>query len=309
MKKFTKLFVTKPASIDEEAKTVRFKISDNTADRYGEVVDQSTWNFKNFMKNPIVLWGHDPDEPENCLGTADEIEVAADGSATYATLRFDTEINKRAALIFEQIKKSTLRCVSVGFINHSYEVEQDVPVLRDNELVEISVVPIPANANAIALSLKDGSLNRKDAQWLMDSMKREVAFIEQQIESDVNKEKSMTEEQFNALVSTIEGVSAKIDANKAEADAAIEELKSRLPEPETEEAKAEREAKEAEDAKAAEEEAARVKAEEEQAAADAAKSGSDDQDGAADDVEFDEDAELTPELQAELDAAFEEVEV
>src|SRR4051794_19573984 len=115
MKVFHKLFQTKAASVDEESKSVSFVISTNDEDRYGDVVDQKSWNFKSYLKNPIVLWGHNPDEPENVLGTATSLEVADDGSQTTATLSFDTDINPKAGLVFEQVKRGTLRTVSVGF--------------------------------------------------------------------------------------------------------------------------------------------------------------------------------------------------
>jgi HK97 family phage prohead protease len=301
MKQFTKLFVTKASSVDEEAKTVRFKISDNSEDRYGEVVDQKSWDFKNYLNNPIFIWGHNPDIPENVLGQTLDLEVSDDGKETYATVKFDTDINSRALTAFLQVVRGTLRCVSVGFINHSYEVEEDVPILRDNELVEISLVPIPANPRAVSLALKDGSLNKKDAQWLMDSMKKEVEFIEAELaKTPTNKEKDMSDEQFNAITGAIESLSTKVDEHKAATDAAIADLTARLPEVETDEAKAEREKAEAEAAEAkriADEEEAKKKAEE------LAKSGEDDQGGAGDGEEFDESAELTPELQAEIDAA------
>src|SRR4051812_39506127 len=98
MKRYTKLFVTKASSIDEENKTVRFIISDNKPDRYNEIVDQATWNFKDFKKNPVVFWKHRSDNPEDVLGTVIEIEVSEDGSKTYATLKFDTDINPKADL-------------------------------------------------------------------------------------------------------------------------------------------------------------------------------------------------------------------
>lgn len=43
MRRITKLFQTKVTSVNEETKTVRFKISDNKPDRMGEIVDQASW--------------------------------------------------------------------------------------------------------------------------------------------------------------------------------------------------------------------------------------------------------------------------
>src|SRR4051794_2729358 len=115
MKRFTKLFNTKASSVDDQAKTIRFKISDNKPDRMGEIVDQDSWDFKSYLTNPILLWGHNPDEPENVLGSTLSLDVE-DGS-TYATVRLDEDINPRAGLVWKQLLRGTLRTVSVGFIN------------------------------------------------------------------------------------------------------------------------------------------------------------------------------------------------
>jgi HK97 family phage prohead protease len=316
---YRKLFNTKASSINEETKSVTFVISTNEEDRYGEVLDQKTWNFKSYLKNPLVLWGHDPDEPENVLGTASSLKIAEDGSNTTAILTFDSEINPKAELVFNQIRKGTLRTVSVGFINHSFEIDQDIPVLKDNELLEISVVPIPANSGAIALGMKSGEINRKDAKWLMDSMRREADLMEEQYNSfEASKEKSMTPEQANAI---IEGIS-KLTESVAELKAENETLKTTIdelkPAAETEEEKQAREEQEAKDKaeadakaeadkKAAEEEEAARKAAEDEKEDDPAKGGEDDQPGAGEADEFDEDAEITPEQQAEIDAELEAV--
>lgn len=301
MKRFTKLFNTKATSVDESAKTIKFKISDNQPDRMGEVVDQGTWNVKDYLTNPILLWGHDSSQPENVLGSTLAIET--EGDSTYATVRLDEDINPKAGLVWKQLLRGTLRTVSVGFINHTFEMDKDTPVLKDNELLEISVVPIPANPRAIALSLQEGSISRKDAKWLVDSMKAEAELVEAQMKATDDKstkEKTMDKEQAQALIDGIAKLTEKVEAQAEQ----ITELKERVPAPETEEEKTAREAKEAEDKKAAEDEAAR-KAEED-ANKPPAKDGDDDQSGAGDGDTFDPDAELTPELQAEIDATLAE---
>ena len=68
--------------------------------------------------------------------------------------------------------KGTLHCVSAGFIPHTIEWLDDTPVLKDCELLEISLVPIPANPRAIALEYKSGAFSKRDADWLLDSMRK-----------------------------------------------------------------------------------------------------------------------------------------
>ncbi len=37
--------------------------STNSVDRHGEIVDNNGWDLKAFKKNPVILWGHDHNEP------------------------------------------------------------------------------------------------------------------------------------------------------------------------------------------------------------------------------------------------------
>jgi len=286
MEKKLKLYTTTIKSIDDENKSIRFRISDDSIDRYGEKVDQS-WNLKNFLKNPIGLWNHKSYnvEPEDVLGQWSDIKTEDDG--TYGTLTFDVDINPKALTVFNQYVKRTLRCVSVGFIPHSMEWEDDTPVLKDNELLEVSCVPIPANANAVALALKDGSLNTKDAQWMLRSMRDGATELQEQLnknEPEEGEEKHVEEvktqlkdlsdlivnlgEQFSALDTKIETVSGEL----TEVKSTVAELKPVETSRSTEQGQP-------------------------------AKGGEDDQPGAGED-EFDEDAELTPELQAQIDEEF-----
>ncbi|MFE5643249.1 HK97 family phage prohead protease [Rhodococcus sp. NPDC056516] len=286
MEKKLKLYTTTIKSIDDENKSIRFRISDDSIDRYGEKVDQS-WNLKNFLKNPIGLWNHKSYnvEPEDVLGQWSDIKTEDDG--TYGTLTFDVDINPKALTVFNQYVKRTLRCVSVGFIPHSMEWEDDTPVLKDNELLEVSCVPIPANANAVALALKDGSLNTKDAQWMLRSMRDGATELQEQLNKnkpEEGEEKHVEEvktqlkdlsdlivnlgEQFSALDTKIETVSGEL----TEVKSTVAELKPVETGGSTEQGQP-------------------------------AKGGEDDQPGAGED-EFDEDAELTPELQAQIDEEF-----
>ena len=305
--KIYKFLKTKAVSIDEDKKTIRFCVSDNKPDRMGEIVDQSSWDIKGFLANPIALWlhrGHYDAEPEDVIGTWSDFETDDGEGKSYATLHVDADINPKADLIWKQLVKGTLRCVSIGFVPHTLEWLDDDPVLKDNELLEISVVPIPANPRAVALAFKEGSISKKDAQFLMDSMRTEAAFIEQQMSkagSARNKRKSMTEEQAAKLIESVEGLKQTVTdqgqqiTSLVEAKQADDEARTKAEQEATEKAEAEK--------KAADEEAARKAEEDKEKSDDAAKPGDDDQGGAADVDKFDPDAELTPELQEEIDAA------
>jgi len=269
------------------------------------------------LKTPLVLWGHSPEEPENVLGTASELTIDPTGTNTTAVLTFATDINAKAALVFDLIKRGVLRTVSVGFVNHTFEYEEDTPVLKDNELLEISVVPIPANSGAIALELKSGEINRKDAKWLVDGLRKEADLMQKQLDSTnpTNKEKQMTDEQAQSVIDGIAKLTEKVDTLSTENQTLKDQLEALKPAAETEEEKTAREAKEAEDKATAEkaeadkklaDEAEAKRIEDEKLKDDLAKSGGNDQGGAKEtDDDIDDDTELTPELQAKIDAELE----
>lgn len=132
-----------------DSREADFTFSTNAEDRYGEVVEQ-VWQLDNFNRNPVALYAHESRELP--IGYAKDVGVI-DGSLR-GTIVFATDkANPKAEQVWQGIQEKTLRAVSVGFYPHStrWETENDRErlILTDNELVEISVVPIPANPEAL----------------------------------------------------------------------------------------------------------------------------------------------------------------
>lgn len=124
--------------------------SDETLDSYGEIVEAS-WDLERYAANPVVLYAHDSYELP--IGRAESVRV--ENGQLLATLHFvSAEANPKAEQVWQLICEGALRAVSVGFYPRTvrYEMRDDreVCVLADNELREISVVPVPANPNALA---------------------------------------------------------------------------------------------------------------------------------------------------------------
>ena len=303
-RKLNKLFNIDIKSVNEADRQITFCFSDNQEDRMGEIVDQSTWDVKNYLLNPIILFGHDSTQPENVLGQGVALQLDQ-GGKSYITAQFDeAEINPKADMVFRQLIKRTLRCVSAGFVNHSSEIINDIPVLKDNELLEVSIVPIPANPRALALQMREGTISHKDGQWLLENMRKEADWVEKQLSVDDAKgsikEKAMEDklDQLTALV-----------AKLAESQMAVTEAVAALaPKAETAEEVTAREAKEATDKATADQKAIDDQAEVDRIAAEeAAKDGSNDQSGAGAEAAINPEAELTPELQATIDAQIAEL--
>ena len=145
-------------SIDTANYTVKAVISDESEDRHGEIVVQDGWDFQEYKNNPIVLFGHDASAYP--IGKTLDIEV--NGSVTTATMQFAVDENPEAKTVWNLVKGGYLKTISVGFIN----VLRDGAKLLENKLLEISVVPVPANPNAITLAAETGVIEKKDLVWL-----------------------------------------------------------------------------------------------------------------------------------------------
>ena len=145
---------------DENAgkRSVTFVASTSAIDSYGEILVQD-WNLERFQKNPVVLYGHDSYSLP--IGFASDVKVD-DSGRLVATLNFvDAKANPLAEQVWEGIKQGSLRAVSVGFVSHGKPAalsldggDKHVIALSGNELFEISVVPIPANPEAVTLGVR-----------------------------------------------------------------------------------------------------------------------------------------------------------
>lgn len=138
-----------------------FVASTAAIDSYDEIVEQS-WRLDRFRSNPVVLFAHQSRELP--IGRATRVAVV--GGQLEATIQFATaEMNPKADQVFKMVEAKILNAVSVGFVPNTVRRElrdgREIYVLADNELHEISVVPIPANPEALA---KMKSKARADAE-------------------------------------------------------------------------------------------------------------------------------------------------
>lgn len=134
--------------------TYRVLASTNAVDRQGDVVDQNGWELDNFLKNPVILWAHRYDELP--VGKAVSIGKGVGG----LELEFEfasAEGNPKAQQVKTLFEEGFLNAVSVGFIPK----ERNGNIITRSELLEVSVVPVPANQEALRLAMSKG-LNVKD---------------------------------------------------------------------------------------------------------------------------------------------------
>jgi HK97 family phage prohead protease len=159
-------------SIDEKSRTVRMLASSESIDSYGDIVKQD-FRLGRYEKNPVVLYGHNRvgvfgagGAPEWTLpiGFSTEFAVGPDGLESKFHI-VSKRANPLAELVWNGIVEQSIRACSIGFFPHEITEEQDpesgklIYTLRDNELFEISIVPIGANPDAVALA-KQRSVER-----------------------------------------------------------------------------------------------------------------------------------------------------
>lgn len=182
-----KFFNTEIKSIDEKARTVEVVFSTEDEDRDGEIVVQAGWDFEDYSKNPVVLWGHNPSEPP----VGKTLDVRTEGMQSIAKIQMaDDTIGDR---LWRLIKQGILRTVSAGFIN----TERDGERLLENKLLEISWVSIPANQNAITLAYESDMITQKDCQWLEKSMVKQLDMLRDIIKEDEQSKTKKEGEQMN----------------------------------------------------------------------------------------------------------------
>lgn len=128
-------------------------LSDETVDRHGEIVSVDGWDLRNFRRNPIALFNHRSD---NIIGRWSNVRVEKGqlrGRLLLAPEGTSDAVDNARGLV----DSDTIRGVSVGFMSIERELLDEEegdefwgPFRHlKQELVEASLVAIPANPNAL----------------------------------------------------------------------------------------------------------------------------------------------------------------
>ena len=136
-----------------------FTLSTPAKDSYGDIV-KGPWNLDRFQKNPIALWMHDTKTP---IGTWENLRMSGEnlvGSLRLASRDTSAFIDQ----IWSLLEQGILKAVSVGFRAGEVEpIDAKDPwagaILSQNELVECSLVSIPANHEALRRHIGAASLD------------------------------------------------------------------------------------------------------------------------------------------------------
>jgi HK97 family phage prohead protease/HK97 family phage major capsid protein len=196
----------------------------NSPDRVGDVVPSSVWDkgMTNYLKNPIVLAYHDHDDP---VGRVVEHKVDSTG------LWVKARISAAAEEVFNLIKDNVLTAFSVSFrvLDAEYNSVAELFIIKELELIEISVVSVPCNQDTL-FSLSKSFSNDEEYKLFKQSFVPESASakgLESSTETKdtTSKEIGMDPKELQAMLESTAKNAAELatktllEAQKAEADA------------------------------------------------------------------------------------------
>lgn len=169
-------------------KAGRWRITDATIDRDKDIVVPEGGDVNNFLKNPILLYNHSG----SGIGRLENLALELDG--WYADIMLDPDAKDyNGKLLSDRIKLGTLGMVSIRFISKEREENDHGGLtIKKWELIEVSLVDIPANPNAEKVK----------------SLKSEKYFITNNISKDMK---------FSDLLSKYFGIGESNTAEEAEA--------------------------------------------------------------------------------------------
>lgn len=125
-----------------------FVLSDATKDRMGDIIDPKGWVLDNFKDNPIALFNHNSSFP---IGHWEDVKIQ--GSRLIGKLKLAARgTSDRIDEIISLVEQGILRAVSVGFSPIERKPLEDGIRYTKQELIETSLVSVPANPAAVQLA-------------------------------------------------------------------------------------------------------------------------------------------------------------
>jgi len=170
---------------EEEERTLSFTISDDTNDRYREIMNAKGCDLTNYLKNPVVLWCHNHSIPVIGRGYGTKVKE----KSIFSKVEFCP--NEFSIGIYELYKRGFMKGVSIGFLPKPDGTEElnpkdNVGAIRKHnewELLEYSMVPVGANPNALMTATKELSLPPILVKSIEDWSKQQEGFCKKYFET------------------------------------------------------------------------------------------------------------------------------
>lgn len=209
---------------------------ENTTNSYGFKIPTKGIGLKRFKKNPVMLDSH-RNSTASVLGKWEKTK--ADGAFLTGEPVFDNE-DEKVKEISGKVERGFINSCSMGvlFKREDLKVINGELVLTKCELMEVSIVAIPSNSNAVRLYASDNEdkiLSDEEIQNLCLSVNPPVDLSQEPKNKNVNMKIKLTTAAVAALGLTVgqneiesEDLNAKVVALSARAVSAELKLQSRL---------------------------------------------------------------------------------
>lgn len=174
-----------PAVTNGAEMTAKFLISTMRKDRHGDIVvpQGCKRTLGDYEKNPVVFFGHKSNSLPIASSTGIEVR---DDFGIYATAKFHGK-SQESEDVYRLVECGELRCASIGFfptLGEELEPEDDSQLKKDQilfqpwfalkflewNLLEWSVVAVPANADCLALRMAKGFGGRQLAPGVREAL-------------------------------------------------------------------------------------------------------------------------------------------
>jgi hypothetical protein len=145
----------------------RIVISTGDVDRDKDRVIPAGARIDDYMKNPVVQFAHNYAEPWATIGRTSRLEIGKEGIVAEFELRppaNETDPQNIVKLLWEG---QWIRTASIGFIPMEFdENEHGGRDYNDWQLLEWSLVPVPANQNALRMAVKALGEDETPGYWV-----------------------------------------------------------------------------------------------------------------------------------------------
>ncbi len=184
----TKQFITAEFKgiVDKENKILAGVVgSSGTIDHHGESLNPNGWSLNNYLRNPVILFGHD----YKSLPIGKALKVWIEDGKLMFTIKFaDTPMGNEVFKLFEE---EMLNAFSVGFIPMKWD-ETGEHTFAEMELLELSVVTVPANPEALAKvkSVEEMIAKEVDEQPITLKISELVSVVKQAVSEVVAEAKN-----------------------------------------------------------------------------------------------------------------------
>ncbi len=121
---------------------MRFILSDESTNTYGYRVRTAGIDLGRFLKNPVMLYGHDA---ERVIGHWRDVRL----EKTRLTAEPVFDQDELSQSVKRKVDAGTLNACSVGLLPG--KLNGDETLMLTCELMEASIVPIPSNGNAVRI--------------------------------------------------------------------------------------------------------------------------------------------------------------